>query len=315
LRAVTLVAADKDPEPATGLQVTIQRAQRTPWPLPEVAEPALAEGPGADPGAALEGWRYEPGRIHALEDERFTRFQHWLGGQDLSKAARAAAVRNGRCWGNYLVVCDLPAGAVTEYDLRMFVYGFYPLVAKTTETAARDLPRSIALLFQFLEAEEGIRYPFAARVAGELADIAERAGTSKIALRKALRSTTLLLADDLELRLLTPDHELPESTTGFWPQGTVADPWIGRLREELKRRWLIWHDEEVRAGNTAFESLWGALEARQRAWEDAPHPALDGKTPRDAVDEYELREIEALDGLDDEFEDDDFEDEQEELPF
>jgi hypothetical protein len=55
-------------------------------------------------------------------------------------------------------------------------------------------------------------------------------------------------------------------------------PVEAKLVTELQNLWLLWRDEEIRAGRTLPDALREALGERQHAWETAPHPGLDGQT-------------------------------------
>ena len=74
----------------------------------------------------------------------------------------------------------------------------------------------------------------------------------------------------------------------------VPDEHSARLRHELHRRWLMWHDEAVRGGITDARELREILIGRQRQWENTPHPAADGRTPKQVLMELDRRMIEAL---------------------
>ena len=90
---------------------------------------------------------------------------------------------------------------------------------------------------------------------------------------------------DLDRRVFLYDAGLGAS--GEWgeegPFGRVMGPTEARLEHELERRWLLWRDEEIRAGLTEPDPLRAALIRRQRAWEASPHPGLDGLTPVKAI--------------------------------
>jgi hypothetical protein len=247
-----------------------------PWPLPEVLEPVCAEGEGADPAAALRAYDDDTG-FEVAEEARLERMLAWLEADAPSKAARSAALRNARLWTDFLQYNGLPAGAVAEYDLRLFLYDFYPHRANAPKTAARALPRSLRRIAAFLE-EEGIRYPFAERVLAELEAIA--AGEP---LERVLADLEGAVFPDLDARGMVHDSDLPGSPFG-WPPFMNAE--VALLEHELQRRWLLWYDEAVRNGVDDFVDLRAVLVRRQREWESAPHDGFGGRTPAEVVRAY-----------------------------
>jgi hypothetical protein len=287
LRAVTLLVHRVDPEPETGVVVMPlggMEDDTIPWPLPDHAGPVLAEGPGAEPEAAIGRWMLEEGKMREAGRARLARLQAWLEGQELPKTARKAAAHNGQCWESFLEEERLSAGAVTEYDLRVFLYAFYPLSADATPAAAADLVRSLGLIFRFLEAEEGVRYPFAAGVLEELGHFAAIAKSAGAPFDAVLEQLAPHLWENLDGRRLLYESELPGTVRGTWG-GPTHFVEIAHLRDELQRRWLLWMDEEVRTGSVDFETLGQALLARQRAWENTPHGRTGGGTPWVVVNE------------------------------
>jgi len=274
LRAVTLVARDEDPEPATGVRAGWLIPPSL-WVIPDTASPISAEGPGAEPERTLEGMAARE-RIEREETERLERFTAWLP----KHPTRKEDLLNARAWTEFLVAQSVPAGAVTEFDLRVFLYHFYPREAAAPEVAARLLPQSLDQLFRFLSEREGIRYPFAHAVLTEVETLEEETGAP---LEELLEEAREELYGDLFARSLLPDPDLTEEVE--WPIGNESDEML-LLRFELQRRWLLWYDELVRGGTTDFEALEDALIARQREWEAAPNPAIGGRTPTEAVHAY-----------------------------
>jgi hypothetical protein len=65
--------------------------------------------------------------------------------------------------------------------------------------------------------------------------------------------------------------------------GAEMGPEEADLQDELQRRWLLWRDELVRDGQDRPEELRAGLIARQREWQESPHPRLDGRTPVQVV--------------------------------
>lgn len=252
-----------------------------PWQAPEAAERICPEGPGADPELALHALD-EGAPPSAGEEARLERLAAWLDARAPSKAARDAARRNAETWTGFLLHQGLAAGAVTEYDLRVFLYDFYRRKGRPTKPAARALPSTMRGIVAFLE-EEGIRYPYAERVLGELESIFARWRASGYDPKDALDSLLGAVWGDLDRRALLHETTLA-GAPATWP--TFMDPETWLLRHDLQRRWLLWYDEVVRSGITGLDALRQVLVGRQREWEHTPHPGVSGRTPAEVVRAY-----------------------------
>jgi hypothetical protein len=275
LRAVTLAARGVDPEPETGVRLSLLMSPPL-WTVPEIASPICAEGPGAAPERVLSGPDADEDEARREGAEWLARFDAWLP----KHPTRKEDLLNARAWSEFLVVQAIPASAATEFDLRIFLYAFYPHEAGASEVAASLLPQSLHQLFRFLEEREGIRYPFADRVLGELEKLEEEIGAP---LEELLEDASHEVYDDLHARAMLPALDLADETE--WPVEADSEVLL-LLRYQLQRRWLLWYDELVRAGTTDFEELEDSLLIRQREWEAAPNPAAGGRTPAEAVHAY-----------------------------
>jgi hypothetical protein len=290
LRAMALHIGGHDPQPATGVSVDVHDVRvegspedgdsSLPWPLPERPHQILAEGPGAEPEAALPERRPAEG-TYSVEEPRYERFVAWLGGQKLPKTARTAAERNAWCWCSFLTDKAIHAGAVTEFDLRGFLYLYLPFSDHTTRTASRDVVRSLRLLFRFLEAEEGIGYPFGSRVLDELAVIAAKAKGAGDELEEVMEWMGASVELDLDRRAMVSHTGIVGSRVE-WPDDFTS-PEVATIRVNLQRSWLLWYGEEVRRGATDFYELLDALVTRQQEWERTPNAAAGGRTPIQAL--------------------------------
>jgi hypothetical protein len=282
LRAIALLARGEEPDPAE-VQAVVPLAddeESFPWPLPDAAALICPEGPGADPEAALRSWD-EGDPFGEAEEARLARMRAWIEETARSRAARDAELRNAEHWTAFLGYHGLAAGAVTEYDLRVFLYDFYSRKVVATRAAARALPRSMRRIFEFLEGE-GIRYPFAGGVLDELEALGREARGQGSALDTALEELLGEVYPYLDARGLLHDRELPGA--GGWPPMMSIE--VAELEHELQRRWLLWYDEGVRRGVTDPMALRQVLVGRQREWENTPHPAMEGRTPARVVREY-----------------------------
>ncbi|HEX6368855.1 MAG TPA: SEC-C metal-binding domain-containing protein [Longimicrobium sp.] len=287
LRAIAVHACGGDTLAETGVAVTpfdpeAEVESREDWfRFPDQAQPIGPEGPGAELEAGLRAWDTdEQGlQVEAAEEERFGRFVGWLEGQERSDVEKEADRQNARHWADFLGRI-LPAGAVTEYDLRLFLYNYYPRKADATVGAIRELPRSMRVIVRFLEEREGIRYPFASGVLEELEGIEARAREQDEPLEDTLKILSYDIYEYLNTRVLLPVDDSP-GVPGGWPELMTIE--VAQLRQELQRRWLLWFEGIVRNGEVDHAVLEEELEALQREWETTPHPRVDGRTPAEVV--------------------------------
>jgi hypothetical protein len=294
LRAINAMAGGKSAEAETGVRVSAFLVRDPDWDeddeddeddrlcyfvLPDEAAPICAEGPGAEPEAALAGWD-DHDRMEEAEEARHARFVAWL--PTALQTVRTVDLENARHWTDYLVGMGVPAGAVTEHDLRLFLYDLYVRKSGATKTAIRRMPQLMPWIFRFLEEEEGIRCPFADAVLEELREVEQRSRGAEQQLEETLVALSYEVYDDLDARVML--HKRDAGDCVGWPDMMNAE--IAILDRELQRRWLLWHDEEVRRGTTDFLDLELALLTRQNEWENTPHPAHGGKTPADVIRAY-----------------------------
>jgi hypothetical protein len=285
LRAIAVHARGGDALAETGVGVTPfdpdeEYEHRLDWfPMPDQPRPICAEGPGAAPEASLDPEDRELEAMAVAAEERVHRFETWLREQDVPEAEIGTDARNAEAWEWFLAGPRHP-GAVTEFDLRLFLYDVYPRKCDAPAEAARVLPRSMRRMVRWLEEHDQVRYPFAAAVLDELDAIEARARDMGEPLEETLLSLSHDVYDDLENRALLPDDDIP-GVPGGWPDMMSID--VARLRHELQRRWLLWFDALVRGGTTDFVELMEVLITRQQEWERTPHPGFDGRTPTQVV--------------------------------
>ena len=273
-----------------GVLVTGGDDEEVPWEPLEEAHPIGATGPGANPGAALsliwEDLDSAIDRVLQAEDRRADRFAAHLDSRRVTKEARRRYVRNARVWSEYVAGVAVTAGAVTEFDLRRYLYDWFPRKVQVPKDVERGLAESLRVFFAWLEVEERIAYPWAGGVLDEYEQVRAERGPAPDGWfwEPEVQEWRAALWHDLDRRVMFPDTDIPGAEDG-WP--AMMNLEVGNLGAELQRRWLIWYDEEVHAGTCDPGALWSALVQRQREWEKTPHPALDGRTPLDAVLELE----------------------------
>jgi hypothetical protein len=293
LRAVAGYAAyagsGAEPEPAwvdpeslvvlRRMQVSVPRPESL-WVPPPVLRPACAEGPGADPGAALGA----SGSEEAFEEREAAvvgRFEEWLGRSGLSLTTVEKHALNAGVLVDFLVRWEgIPVRALTEYDLRLFLYDWYPRKVQHGRTRALAVPTSLRRFFAFLAEEEGISCPWADPVLRDRETFEARydAFPGGFWWDQEVQEWRAELYDDLGERVFLPEP---------LPDGEASDdtmsPAESMLWRELQRRWLLWRDEVVRAGTTDPDAVRRELAGRQRKWERTRHPDFRGKSPLQVV--------------------------------
>ncbi|MFL5386459.1 MAG: hypothetical protein ACJ8GN_28405 [Longimicrobiaceae bacterium] len=257
-----------------GVELRVESEARRPrWPAMKRACPGCATGAAADPGAAGGSAK---GLEHS-EQERVGRFAAHLEAARPRPWSAARNVRHASEWTRYLAgTARTTAAAATEYDLRTFLYDWYPRTTRDDDDATRAVAASLRRYFAFLAEREGISYPWAAAVLRERSVFLDRLETAPLSrARDEIRVWLAPLHEDLDARVMLPDRGFPGRHTGFDPP---ASPEVAALAQELLRHWQVWRDEAIREGHVAPAALRAQLVARQRAWERAPHPRF-GKSP------------------------------------
>jgi hypothetical protein len=245
--------------------------------------PCLPEGPGADPEAALTRPR-DTRPLLKQELRAVARFVEALAAHGLSHATLLKHAQNANTFINALCgYLGVPLRAVSELELRSFLFELYPLKMRDSAGRTEAMPVSLTRFFEFLEVHEEIACPWAAGVLAERDRYRERqasfpGGTLGEPAVEAWRAEAAL---DLYARALIFEPEHPDGTE-WEPAGS---PVQGRLIAELLRRWLLWRDEVIRGGLTDPAAVRRAATARQKAWELAPHPELGGRSPMEAIQE------------------------------
>jgi len=267
---------------SSGVALRLERdARYLRWPAVRKVRPGCAAGDGADPAAAL----VPSPSIGANEAARVERFAARLHARRPRVWTTARQIHHAREWTRFLETeARVPATAVTELDLRTFLYAWYPRVTREAETNAEAVPASLRSYVRFLEEHEHIRYPWAAAVLRERAMYVDRLETVPFHDDGDAREEWLApLQADLEARVMLPDRSFPGVHAGC---EAPASPAVAALSRELLRRWQLWRDEEILNGATDPAALRRRLVARQREWERSAH-GPGGKSPLRLVAEAE----------------------------
>jgi hypothetical protein len=270
------------------------------WGIPSELEPSLPRGSNADPTATILGSvaRDDSDRgeddLEAAEDREMMtvdRFGDQLSagfhGKPLSDATVMKHTRNASAFVDFLCRYQgIPLRAATEYDLRVFLYDWFPRKTIVSATDARSLPGSLKRFFSYLAEFEGIEYPWAESILRDVDVFMERwesfpgghwwddeVGDWRSDLYANLAARGFL-------------HDMGSGSEGG-VQWAAIDGVLGPVEAELdaalQRRWLIWREEEILRGTTKPEAVEAALALRQHEWELTPNSLTDGATPAEAI--------------------------------
>jgi hypothetical protein len=253
----------------------------------DALEPCGPSGPGATPGASVppetdDDASFAPG----LVTDTLRRFREWLqrpaSGKPVGDATAAAHERNARLLLEHCVHGHArPITAITEYDLRAFLFDWYPRKVLASEREARAMLSSLRRFFAFLEHAARVECPWAPAILGDTDAFLERwRGCPRgVFMDPAVQAWQQELSEDLWARLLIPDDDAASELTF----GAMMGPMEHRLHGDLHRQWLQWRDVIIRGGITAPTAVLAALRHRTHEWATTPQPALDGRTPAAAI--------------------------------
>lgn len=272
---------------ASGLELSYDPSLAAPEPLELLpVRPGGAEGPGAEPEAALteaDRAREDPDAFGEAEGRYVMAFERHLAAEGLAEDVAEQHAADADLFVDFLSGYQgVPVRAVHEYDLRVFLFDWYPRKVLHAPELAHTLLDSLARFFAYLAAEEGIVCPWAGEMlAGEREAIAERLESvpGMFWWDEGMEEWRRDAGDGLFARVLIADlfagdHEAPRAVMGMEEAA---------LQRELERRWLLWREEEIRAGVDFPVDLFDKLVERQREWETTPRPDLDGRTPLEVI--------------------------------
>ena len=250
-----------------------------PWKPVGQLRPGLPEGEHADPEGALDR-EPDADRLESVIGPIIERFADSLRGAPEARARRD--VENARFFADFLIAdAGITPAAVTELDLRSFLYDWFPRKVRATRTFGMSMRASLRRFFEFLEEREGISYPWARDVLADK-DVYEFRWDSfpgGFFWDAGVREWMAELNADLDARAMLPAEAL--AGVGEW--GDMMGPKEARLYRELQRRWLIWRDEVIRAGATEPAAVRELLERRQHEWEAQPGAGGKKSSPSEVI--------------------------------
>lgn len=244
-------------------------------------------GPGAMPGSTLPFESDEDvQRVETLIAETLDRFRTWLkspsAGKPVGDTTAATHERNARALIMRCVyAANRPIAAITEYDLRAYLYDWYPRKEFLNERDARGLLTSLRRFFVFLHESEGVTCAWAEHILGDTNAFLHRCNECPRGSfwDEAVQEWQEDAYLEMAARLLIPDA--PPST-GF-RFGAAMAAVEHRLHSTLHTRWLVWRDEVIASGITAPAEVLSILRGRAQEWADTPQAALGGQTPAQVV--------------------------------
>ncbi len=250
------------------------------WEPPSRLATALPEGEHADPLAVSEedgSGSVPQGDVHLLA--------RYAAANRHGNVPERRAERDDSFAAEFTLAMHqsqvIPLRAVTELDLRIFLYDLFPRVVSASAGEMRDLRPSLRRFFAYLATEEGISYPWAKPILRDRVAFEMRWDTSPLGSvdEGMLLEWMAELMGDLHARVLTPEFGVGVVGSG----GMDMKPRELALLAELQRQWLVWRDEVIRSGIAAPNTVREVLRGRRLEWERRPQAALQGKSPAEVV--------------------------------
>ena len=265
---------------------------RSIWEPPDSLTPSLPEGPNANALAATDD---DTGEMSEKEQKLLERFRQRMlvtGGSANRLTSDMESVRL------FIIAMtqyqDIPLTAVTEYDLRVFLYDWFPRKVMRGKTAAMQIRGSLRRFFDFLSQDAGIVYPWASAILRDRARYEERWETfpGGFIWDAGVSEWRGELYADLDERAMLPADALAD--VGQW--GDTMGVKEARLHSRLQREWLVWRDELIRAGITDVRQVRAELVIRQQEWERRRRTDLDGQSVSQVVARERLKQSDKASG-------------------
>jgi len=240
-------------------------------------------GAGATPGQMLAAEvRNDFNQVRVLVDRTLDGFHAWLQHPTSGKAVSATTADTHARKARLLIEHCLhgnqrPITAMTEYDLRYFLFDWYPRKVRVTEREARTFLTSLRRFFTYLEEQEQVVCPWAWPLLDDTDGFLDRWGSCPRGFHwdPDVFAWQQEETGELMARLLLPD-DAPASGLQF---GEYMGPSENQLHLELHNAWLQWRDEIIVSGTTAPAEVLAALRPRTEQWAATSQAALDGRTP------------------------------------
>ncbi|HEY5492647.1 MAG TPA: SEC-C domain-containing protein [Gemmatimonadaceae bacterium] len=270
-----------DHDTGTTCSLALEAEQYEDFPPPLLLTPAGPEGPGATPLAALD--EESAGRS---VNRTLTRFRAWLRKPLRGKPPSDATVRRHADAARLLVeLCAYtsrkPVTAISEFELRSFVYDWYPRKVAGSMVDARRLLVGLRKFFVFLEEHEGVLCPWAWPILGDVVtfEIRWESFPGGFFWDADVQAWQAPHVQDLTDRILIPVSDSQGGIEWGRTMGLVEFA----LNRDAHRLWIVSRDEAIRVGTTAPRDVLAQAMARQREWAHAPNASCGGLTPQAAI--------------------------------
>lgn len=254
------------------------------WPL----APGGAIGAGAEPKVGLR----PPEDMDEFAEQQMViaeEFRFWLEEKGLKENKVRQYSLNVELFLKFLTYYQvIPVAAVHEYDLRFFLYEWYPRKAlESDRRRAKTLLTSLKKFFQFLLEEEEISCTWSGPILADRAIFIKRWESCPFNFMADQTTETWEQEGyaDLDARQFHPDGNM--GITSEWGEAGMGVE-EEELHSELHRRWLIWRDELILSGIAHPGELRAELVERQRVWEQTPHPNYQHRPPIDVIEDERI---------------------------
>ena len=248
---------------------------------PLVLSTAGPEGAGAQPLAALDALS-GPRSVNRT----LIRFRAWLRAPTTGKPPTEDTVRKHANIARYFIeLCAYgsrkPVSAVNEYDLRVFLFDWYPRKLIGAKRSALTILVSIRRFFEFLEERDHIQCPWAWPILADTEKFTERwqSFPGGFDWDDRVETWRMELTFDLAARLLVPINE--SETDLVWSE--TMDDREELLNREAHRVWLASRDDAVCSGISSPPAVLAYVLAKQRTWARLPNAICEGRTPEVAI--------------------------------
>ncbi|MEO8335650.1 MAG: hypothetical protein ABI664_11795 [bacterium] len=250
------------------------------WTAPIRFTTALPEGDDADPRALFDVDSTDP--IMAEDMLRFARF---IGAEHAAGAPTSRISGDAMALDLFVTMVNNELGirlrALTERDLRAFLYDIFPRKVMFAGNIARGLRASLRRFFTWMEENDRLSYPWARSILRDRQAFDER--VRRFPGGNWWDPAVILWINELTYDLVDRLMEPAPDCVGVGEWGAEMGPEEARLHAQLLREWMIWRDEFIRRGLERVDHLATVLLARQQQWELAPQKELKGKSPSEVV--------------------------------
>jgi hypothetical protein len=252
--------------------------------LSEQLAPGGASGPGAVSLMVFEdasSWENLERTAGVVVDGFGQYLKSGGGGSSAARAAKKHAGIIDLFVVHFLAgVQHTPLPAVNEYDLRVFLYDWFPRKASMSEREFISALASLRYFFDFIGTAKGIECSWAAPILRDKETFLYRLQSKPAGMfwDEAVQDWQAQLYADLDDRVFLHD----QGDAGGIEWGYMQGPVESMLAQLLERLWLKWRDEVIAQGERDPAKVRAALIRRQHEFERTA-PAGKSDTPATLV--------------------------------